>query len=72
MGNLERAHPELVLRLGFYGTWLYNVQALAIFDDIAPFEAIYLDTVDLATVDYPEPLAARGGWLTNLFQWRTQ
>ena len=72
MGHLERDTPELILRLGFYGHWLYNVPALAIFDDIAPFEEIYLDTVDLATVDYPEPLAARGGWLTNLFQWRTQ
>jgi PRTRC genetic system protein A len=72
MGHLERKNPELILRLGFYGHWLYNVPALTIFDDLTPFEEIYLDTVGLAPVGDPEPPAARHGWLTHLFQWRTQ
>lgn len=70
MGHLEQEPPELILRLGFYGHWLYNVPALAIFEDIEPFEEIYLETAELANVEYAEPLATRGGWLTNLFNWR--
>ena len=28
------------------------------------------ETAELANVDYAPPLANRGGWLTNLFNWR--
>jgi len=70
MGHLEQETPELILRLGMYGHWLYNVPALAIFEDIEPLEEIYLETAELANVEYAEPLVTRGGWLTNLFNWR--
>ena len=37
MGHLERENPELVLRVGLYGHWLYNIPALTIFYDLGLF-----------------------------------
>ncbi|MCP4385693.1 MAG: hypothetical protein GY798_30510, partial [Hyphomicrobiales bacterium] len=70
MGHLERENPELVLRLGLYGHWLYNVPAPALFDDLGPFVEVYAETAELACVEQPEPATIPGGWLTNLFTWR--
>jgi PRTRC genetic system protein A len=41
MGRLERANPELALRLGIYGHWLSNVPALILFEQTAPFVEAY-------------------------------
>ncbi|MCP4287453.1 MAG: hypothetical protein GY792_23950 [Gammaproteobacteria bacterium] len=70
MGHLERENPELVLRLGLYGHWLYNIPAQAIFDDVGPFVEVYVETAELACVEQSEPATIPGGWLTNLFTWR--
>jgi hypothetical protein len=72
MGHLDRSRPELLLRLGFYGTWLYNIPALTIFDDISPFEEVYLDSAEIARVEAREPAPARGGWLSPLLPWRSK
>ena len=72
MGHLDRGRPELILRLGFYGTWLYNIPALTIFDDISPFEEVYLDSAEIARVEAFEPAPARGGWLSHLLPWRSR
>jgi PRTRC genetic system protein A len=64
MGHLDRPRPELVVRLGMYGTWLYNVPGLALFDDLGPFVDGYVEpgeSYDLAPAD-------RGNWLTNFFR----
>jgi PRTRC genetic system protein A len=66
IGHLERAQPELALRLGLHGHWLANVPAPAIFDDLGPFVQVYVDTGE------PAPFAPAGedGWLANLLPWR--
>ena len=66
MGHLDRPRPELVVRLGMYGTWLYNVPGLALFDDLGPFVDGYVE----AGESYDLAPAGRGHWLTNLFRMR--
>lgn len=65
MGRLDRPQPELVVRLGMYGTWLYNVPGLALFDDLGPF----VDGYVTAGQDYDIAACPQdtGNWLTNLF-----
>jgi PRTRC genetic system protein A len=43
MGHVDRSNPELVLRMGMYGHWLYNVPAQYIFDKIEPFIETYFN-----------------------------
>jgi PRTRC genetic system protein A len=65
MGHLDRPKPELVVRLGMYGTWLYNVPGLVLFDDLGPFVEGYVEageSYDIAA------LAEQGNWLTNFFR----
>lgn len=61
MGHLDRDTPQLALRAGLYGHWLYDLPALTIFDDIGPFVETHLP---------PEP--ATTGWsLGSLLNWRS-
>jgi hypothetical protein len=66
MGRLDRDRPELVARLGMYGSWLYNVPGLALFDDLGPFVDGYVEA------GQPYDIAASpqdtGNWLSNLFR----
>lgn len=43
MGHVDRANPELVLRMGMYGHWLYNVPASCVFADAGPFIETYFN-----------------------------
>lgn len=64
MGHLDQAHPQLILRLGLYGHWLYNVPGLALFDDLGPFVDTYVDEEAV----YQEE--TRDGWFSKLLPWR--
>jgi PRTRC genetic system protein A len=37
IGNLDRPRPQLVLRLGLYGHWIFNVPAEILFEGLGPF-----------------------------------
>jgi PRTRC genetic system protein A len=76
IGHIERRNPELALRLGMFGHWLYDVPGQAIFDDVSPFIEVELGGgaevddrwlfEDSAGDDSPN-------WLANLFSrknWR--
>ena len=64
MGHLDQVHPHLILRLGLYGHWLYNVPGLALFDDLGPFVDTYVDEEAV----YQEE--TRDGWFSKLLPWR--
>ena len=68
MGRLDRAQPELVVRLGMYGSWLYNVPGLVLFDDLGPFVDGYLETEEIYDIAPGSPDADRSGWLANFFR----
>jgi len=63
IGHLDRAQPQLMLRLGIYGHWLRNIPALTLFDDPGPF----VDTYDEAA-PLPEAVENDGWSFTNLFR----
>jgi len=69
MGHLERAQPELAVRLGLYGHWIPNVPALILFDHIDPFIEVYPDPSQPPAL--VENLSTTGSWLTNLFNRRS-
>ena len=64
MGHLDRSQPELVVRLGMYGTWLTNVPGLVLFDDLGPFVDGYVEAGD--PYDMAAAEQSGGGWLANL------
>lgn len=69
MGRLDLPNPQLALRLGFYGHWLANVPALALFEGIGPFVETYAETyLDEAT----GPVETSGSWLERLLPWRAR
>jgi PRTRC genetic system protein A len=59
IGHLDRPRPQLILRLGAYGHYLYNVPALAVFEDIGPFSEVYVDGAEVAGYD-----GDQNGWLS--------
>lgn len=61
MGCIDQARPQLALRQGMYGHWLYHIPATAIFDDISPFTEVY---------PAEETVEPSGGWLSDMFSWR--
>jgi PRTRC genetic system protein A len=65
LGHLDRPQPELALRLGMYGQWLYNVPALALFEELGPLVEVYVDETDL-----PSWTNNRSGWLDRVLPWR--
>ncbi len=64
IGRLDRAGPELALRLGMYGAWL-AVPALALFDDIGPLVQVHGDDNDESAW-----AGSRPGWLDRVLPWR--
>jgi hypothetical protein len=64
IGRLDQDQPELVLRLGMYGTWLYNVPALALFEDVGPLVEVYTDEAEVAQYAGPD------SWLDRVLRWR--
>ncbi|MCP4992898.1 MAG: hypothetical protein GY934_03795 [Gammaproteobacteria bacterium] len=76
IGHLERTNPELALRLGMFGHWLYNVPGRALFADISPFSEVELGAGAEVNDKWlsEEGLANNGhSWLANLFNrknWR--
>ncbi|MCP4359045.1 MAG: hypothetical protein GY796_13585, partial [Chloroflexi bacterium] len=76
IGHLERSNPELALRLGMFGHWLYNVPGRAIFDDVTPFIEVELGgeaEAEAGWVSFDEAAPDNAGnFLTNLFRRRRQ
>jgi PRTRC genetic system protein A len=64
LGRLDQDQPELVLRLGVYGHWLYNVPALALFEEVGPLVEVYTDEAEVA------PYANQDSWLDRILRWR--
>jgi len=67
IGHLDRPDPQLILRLGMYGHWFYNVPGLALFDDLGPFVDTYVD--EATATDLTEETPA--SWFARLFPWRS-
>ena len=63
IGRLDRPEPQLVLRMGLYGHWLFNVPGLVLFEDLGPLVDTYIDRE--TTWPDPEP-----GWVSKLLPWR--
>ncbi len=76
IGHLDSDEPQLALRLGLYGHWLYNVPAGLLFDDPGPLLETWTDRgqgAALFEAIQPEPAPPGGGWLTGLFNhWRRE
>jgi PRTRC genetic system protein A len=66
IGRLDQSQPELAVRLGMYGTWLYNVPGLVLFDDLGPFVDGHVEAGQ--PYDIAAPPQDAGNWLTNLFR----
>lgn len=69
IGRLDRPDPELALRLGAYGHWLYNIPGLALFDDLGPL----VETPITAGPEFTNdacPSPDSGGSFKTLFSWR--
>lgn len=62
IGHLDRTEPQLVVRLGLYGQWLW-VPPMALFDDTGPF-------VEARPAAEPTVAGPSDGWLARLWQWR--
>lgn len=65
MGHIDHATPQLILRLGMYGHWLYNVPGLALFDDLGPFVDTYVDEAAIYQAEQED------GWFSKFFLWRS-
>jgi hypothetical protein len=40
MGRVDTDTPQLGVRLGLYGQWIYDVPAEILFDDLGPFTQV--------------------------------
>jgi hypothetical protein len=63
MGRLERANPEIALRLGIYGHWLNNVPALTLFRQTGPFVEVHAGEPD--PPDFYPARSNRQSWLAG-------
>ncbi len=68
IGRLDQPRPELVLRAGLYGHWIYNIPALAIFDELGPLVETSLDPAE--TDQHFNAPSVAAGWLANLNPFR--
>lgn len=69
IGHIDRKNPELALRLGMFGHWLYNVPGRAIFDDVSPFIEVDVGVEADERWALSDESLANGGqnWFTHLF-----
>lgn len=65
IGHLDRPEPQLMLRMGLYGHWLYDVPGLALFDDLEPFVDTYAGAEEAAGLP-----AEASSWFAKLLSWR--
>jgi PRTRC genetic system protein A len=65
MGHIDQSSPQLILRLGMYGHWLYNVPGLALFDGLGPFVDTYVDRAAIC------PAESEDSWFSKLLPWRS-
>ena len=71
IGHLDRETPELALRLGLYGHWLYNVPAALLFEETGPLVEVWSDRSRGAALSDSLLPAPTGGWLRSFFShWR--
>lgn len=81
MGRIDTPRPQLGLRQGLYGHWLYNLSALTLFDDLGPFIDTYVGAAhgNAPIVDgtysthNDDPAERQAGWsFAQLFRWRSK
>lgn len=65
MGHLDRPDPHLIIRLGMYGHWLFNVPGLTLFDALGPFVEVYVEDETV------QPADPQHGWFSKLLPWRS-
>lgn len=67
LGHVDRAEPELALRLGMYGTWLANVPGLSLFEALGSLVEVY----GRPEAELNHTRGAGQSWFAELLNWRS-
>jgi PRTRC genetic system protein A len=69
IGRLDQPRPELALRLGLFGHWIFNIPGLTLFDDLGPFVDKQIESGDRLDME-PALEQINEHWLTRWLKWR--